>query len=436
MPSLIKRNNVSMDSIIVHNAKYKIEAATDRYKSQNYPNLGIGARSISNRSRIYKSTFCCSATYLPPSAPNSIILLYSDSTSITIEIIGNTNKVVSFYITYTPSEGGTAKYATFTQPYGTLTDLVTNTEYDISVVSINPAGTSDAYVGTNTYYTTIAAPTNLISTGTTSTTIDISFNESVDIANNYTIFYTPEDGSTDNTTISNNTTTLSGLTPGTLYTIVAKANGDTGVSSTSNSITTYTKPSAPTSLQFSNISTTSMDLDFSAPSGAVTSYTITYTPDGGSASNMTITTTSASLNGLISDTLYTISVVATNDSGNSTPLSDSTYTILLPPTNLTLDSNTDNSLTISYTAPSSGTVTTYMVYYTPNNGSTSSINNGTNTTLTISDLDENTSYTVYVTASNNNSTSSNSTTVIFTTDSIDVFSPATFSSILDTEVYL
>jgi hypothetical protein len=436
MPSLIKRNNVSMDSIIVHNAKYKIEAATDKYKSQNYPNLGIGARSISNRSRIYKSTFCCSATYLPPSSPEGIILLSSDSTNITIEITGKINKVVSFYITYTPSSGGTTKYATFSQPIGTLTDLNPNTNYTISVVSINPAGTSDAYVGTNTYYTTISPPTDLISTGATSTTIDISFNESVDTANNYTIFYTPTNGSTDNTTISGNTTTISGLTSGTLYTILAKANGDTGESSESNSITKYTTPSSPTSLVFSNISTTSMDIGFTAPSGTVTSYTITYTPAGGSANTTTVTTTSASLTGLTSDKQYTISIVATNDSGNSVALSGTTYTILLSPTNITLDSNTDNSLTISYTAPSSGTVTKYMVYYTPSDGSTTSIDNGTNTTLTISNLTENTSYTIYITAMNANTTSSNSASVTFTTDLIDVYTPTTFSSILDTEVYL
>jgi hypothetical protein len=262
MPSLIKRNNVSMDSIIVHNAKYKIEAATDKYKSQNYPNLGIGARSISNKSKIYKSTFCCAAVYFPPDSPEGIVLLSSDSTNITIKITGNTNKVVSFYITYTPSAGGTTKYATFTQPTGTLTDLDPNTYYDISVVAINPAGMSDSYTGTNTYYTTIA-----------------------------------------------------------------------------------------------------------------------------------------------------------------------------PPTNITIVSYTDNSFTISYTAPS-GTVTQYIVYYTSSDGSTSSYNNGTNTSATITGLSPNTTYTVYVTAINNNGESSGSDTVTFTTDELDVFTPTTFSSLLDTEVYL
>lgn len=263
MPSLIKRNNVSMDSIIVHNAKYKVEAITDKYKSQNYPNLGIGARSISNRNRIYNSTFCCAAVYLPPAAPGGILLLSSDSTTMTIQITGKTYKVVSFYITYTPTTGGTTKYETFTNSTGTLTGLTSNTLYNISVVSINPSGTSDSYTGTNTYYTTIA-----------------------------------------------------------------------------------------------------------------------------------------------------------------------------PPTNITLISNTDNSLTISYTSPTSGTVTNYIVYYTPLGGSTSSIENGTNTSLIISNLSPNTSYTIYVTAIGSTGPSSNSTSVIFATDDLDIFTPTTFSSLLDTEVYL
>ena len=262
MPSLIKRNNVSMDSIIVHSAKYKIEAAMDKYKSQNYPNLGVGARTVSNRSRIYKSTFCCTAVYLPPAAPGGIIQLSSDSTNITIQITGNTNKVVSFYVTYTPSAGGTTKYASFTQATGTLTDLDPNTQYNISVASLNPAGTSDAYVGTNTYYTTISTPTNI-----------------------------------------------------------------------------------------------------------------------------------------------------------------------------TLVSYTDNTITISYSAPS-GTITKYTVYYTPMDGSTSSFDNGTNTSATITGLSPNTEYTIYVTASNSIGESSHSATVTQTTDEIDVFTPTTFSSLLDTEVYL
>uniref|UniRef100_A0A6C0HB25 Fibronectin type-III domain-containing protein n=1 Tax=viral metagenome TaxID=1070528 RepID=A0A6C0HB25_9ZZZZ len=262
MPSLIKRNNVSMDSIIVHSAKYKIVAATDKYKSQNYPNLGIGARSISNRSKIYKSTVCCSAVYLPPATPNGIVLITSDSTNMTIEITGKTYKVVSFYITYTPTAGGTTKYATFTNSTGTLTDLTPNTNYTISVVAINPSGSSDSYTGTNSYYTTIA-----------------------------------------------------------------------------------------------------------------------------------------------------------------------------PPTNITIVGYTDNTVTISYTAPS-GTVTKYIIYYTPSDGTISSYDNGTNTTATISGLSPNTTYTVYVTAFNSNGESSGSDTVTFTTDELDVFTPTTFSSLLDTEVYL
>jgi chitinase len=251
-----------MDSIIVHSAKYKIVAATDKYKSQNYPNLGVGARSISNRSRIYKSTVCSATVYLPPSAPDGIVLLSSDSTNMTIEITGKTYKVVSFYITYRPSAGGTTKYATFTLPVGTLTGLTPNTAYNISVVSINPAGTSDSTIGTNTYTTTIS-----------------------------------------------------------------------------------------------------------------------------------------------------------------------------PPTNITIVGYTDNTVTISYTAPS-GTVTKYIIYYTPSGDTISSYDNGTNTTATITGLSPNTTYTVYVTAINNNGESSGSDSVTFTTDDLDVFTPTTFSSLLDTEVYL
>jgi hypothetical protein len=241
MPSLIKRNNVSMDSIIVYNAKYKIEAATDKYKSQNYPNLGVGARSISNRSRIYKSTFCCSAVYLPPSAPEGIIQLSSDSTNITIQITGNVNKVVSFYITYTPSAGGTTKYATFTQPTGTLSGLDPNTDYDISVVSINPAGTSDAYVGTNTYYTTISAPTNVTIVSYNDYSINISYSAPSGTITKYTVYYTPMDGSTtgfDNGT--DTSATISGLSPNTEYTIYVSASNSIGESSHSATVSQTT----------------------------------------------------------------------------------------------------------------------------------------------------------------------------------------------------
>lgn len=59
MPSLIKRNKVSMDSIIVHSSKYTTN--TNNNKTQNYPNLGIGARSISVRRAIANHTVCCTS---------------------------------------------------------------------------------------------------------------------------------------------------------------------------------------------------------------------------------------------------------------------------------------------------------------------------------------------------------------------------------------
>jgi hypothetical protein len=46
-----------MDSIIVHSSKYTTN--TNNNKTQNYPNLGIGARSISVRRAIANHTVCC-----------------------------------------------------------------------------------------------------------------------------------------------------------------------------------------------------------------------------------------------------------------------------------------------------------------------------------------------------------------------------------------
>ena len=106
------------------------------------------------------------------------------------------------------------------------------------------------------------------------------------------------------------------------------------------------------------------------------------------------------------------------------------------PRNLSLVLNTDEEITISYDEPLTGNVTQYLITYTPDEGSSVTINNGQSTTITITGLLSNTQYTITVVASNGYGSSSNSNILTVTTDNLDVFVPKTFTTRLTETILL
>jgi len=221
--------------------------------------------------------------------------------------------------------------------------------------------------------------------------------------------------------------TVTGLSPNTSYTFTVtatNADGDSGPSQASNSITTDSSaPGQPTIGTATKTGATTATLTFFAPSSnggqAITTYTATSSPGSivatGNSSPIAFT-------GLTSGTAYTFTVTATNSVGTSSPSlsSNSITTDYINPNTpgaptIGLATKTGSSTaTVAYTAPASDggyPITGYTAISTPG-GITAT---GTTSPITVTGLNPGKEYTFTVFATNSqgaglNSVSSNTIT--------------------------
>jgi hypothetical protein len=379
--SLVNRNKVNMGSIVIHAIKQHMEKTGERRKYQNYPNLGVGARGISNRNRIYSKAVCASFSFAIPNAPTNVELLENDSTTIKLLITCDDKYAKSFIITLTPLGAGDSIILETSSKTVTIADLPSYAGYNIRVRSSNPAGNSAEYDAGN-FYTTIAAPKDLSVTIATTTSFTIQFTPG---SLTGVLYYIVSYGSTS-TDISGNdliidedkniSYVLNGLSPGTLYTVGVAAVGSTnGVNraSTYVKVTQDTLTAPPTNLVLTSISTTSIGISYAAPSAASTidMYRITYGIYGQSTTTLEVssTVTSYTLSGLTPNTNYQVSVVTNNKNGasdgNSVAVTNTKYTLPLSPTLQGVTNVQATVATINFTVPENNTGLTYSLVYYP-----------------------------------------------------------------------
>ncbi|MFS1511639.1 fibronectin type III domain-containing protein [Chengkuizengella sp. SCS-71B] len=161
-------------------------------------------------------------------------------------------------------------------------------------------------------------PSNLRVTGKTSSSISLAWDASTDNVGvtGYIVIY----GNTSINVGSLNAT-ISGLVPNTSYTFTVKAKDAAGnVSGASNAVTETTEqsndttpPTAPTNLQVTDKTSSSIDLNWSASTDneGVTGYIVSY-----NFGTIEVTETTVSINGLTADTTYTFTVTAKDAAGN------------------------------------------------------------------------------------------------------------------------
>ncbi|GIP24278.1 fibronectin type III domain-containing protein [Paenibacillus sp. J22TS3] len=168
------------------------------------------------------------------------------------------------------------------------------------------------------------APSNLQATGTTTSSITLSWSASSDNVGvtGYNVYQgSTLVGSVNGTTL---TYTNTGLSANTTYTYTVKAKDAAGnLSAASNQITAKTAstgagdtqaPTAPTNLAVSGSTSSSVSLTWTASSDnvGVTGYDVYQ----GSSVALTVTGTSATISGLAASTAYTFKVVAKDAAGN------------------------------------------------------------------------------------------------------------------------
>lgn len=174
-----------------------------------------------------------------------------------------------------------------------------------------------------------SAPTGLVSTGTTSSTIALSWNASTDDVgvSGYIVTWSWANGR-HTKRVPNTTTILDGLSADTQYTISVQAYDAAGnVSDNTGSISVLTRPvspdttapSVPVNLHVTRIAHNAISLAWNASTdegSGVKNYVVSYAEPGASSQTVTVTTTSATIGGLKPNTLYTFRVFAVDNAGN------------------------------------------------------------------------------------------------------------------------
>ena len=293
-----------------------------------------------------------------------------DNSSIAISFTAPPEPVTNYTITAKQFGPGTLlgpyTLANTVSSY-TFSSLPFNTIYDISLTATNSDGTSSPYTATYRTRQVPDAPTNLITTGQTNTTVDISF--SYPPQQVYNIYVTPYlSGNALSTQmfgiVGGLPLTVTGLTDNTTYNLsVYVTNGDGTSPTISLSATTKNVPNTPTDFIVipSSITNTTMDVSFNPPSQLVTSYTITASAAGldDIVINYTGNTPPAlptlpfRISGLLYNTGYTIKLVATNTQGSYAPATLNAITAynIEPPSSLIVTSKSFDFIDISFVKP-------------------------------------------------------------------------------------
>lgn len=371
-----------------------------------------GLSSISNTIQILTT----------PSAPQNFTASSATSTTINIAFTAYTINVTYFTVTAIPTGGGSTITQSFNYPASsyTITSLVSDTSYNISLVAVNNSGSSPA--STVSYSTIPNAPTGLTLTTVTTTTASISFTPPSGTLTGYTVSAVDASGvaiTPQTFSAPASSYTITGLTAAKSYTVSLVANSANSSSVSSSTLSVLTLPNPPTALTLGAITTTTVAFTFTPPTGILTGYTVSAIDASGVAitpQTFTAPASSYTITGLTAGKLYTVSLVANNASGSSAASSTLTpTTVNNSPTGLTLTSTTTTTALFSFTPPS-GLVTSYTVTAVPTSGTTiTQTFSAPASSYTITGMASAMTYTIRLTDTNAGGTSSASTSISATT---------------------
>ncbi len=349
-----------------------------------------------------------------PSAPTN--LLASNITQTTVDLswdASTDNVAVTSYDVY---QGATNIGSVTTGTSFQVTELTADTAYSFTVYARDGA-TNTSVASDPENVTTLSeldteapsAPTNLLASNITQTTVDLSWDASTD--NVAVTSYDVYQGATNIGSVTTGTSfQVTELTADTAYSFTVYARDgatNTSVASDPENVTTLSEldteaPSAPTNLLASNITQTTVDLswDASTDNVAVTSYDVYQ----GSTNIGSVTTgTSFQVTELTADTAYSFTVYARDGATNTSVASDPENVTTLSeldteapskPTNLLASNITQTTVDLSWDASTDNVaVTSYDVYQ----GSTNigSVTTGTSFQVTELTADTAYSFTVY-----------------------------------------
>ncbi|XP_033181904.1 receptor-type tyrosine-protein phosphatase beta-like isoform X31 [Anabas testudineus] len=305
------------------------------------------------------------------------------------EPVGNS----SFYIIQW-TDGNVSQNLSVTETHVNISGLTAGVQYTFNVIAVAGDNQSQSEVTQISHYTRPGIIRNLNSSQSVST-ISLSWNPPSGQVFLYSVTWN-NGGASTTTTTNSNSTVLSNLTSGTNYTITITAvAGDNKTQGDPYTSALFTKPEVVRNLTVTEITTSSVFLNWTEPVGNSSFYIVQWT-DGNVSQNLNVTETHVNISGLTAGVQYTFIVIAV--AGDNQTLSNVTQISQYTKPGIIRNLNSSQSVsTISLSwNPPSGQVFLYSVTWNNGGASTTTTTNSNSTVL--SNLTSGTNYTITITA--------------------------------------
>ncbi|CAN8200955.1 unnamed protein product [Coccothraustes coccothraustes] len=337
--------------------------------------------------------------------------------SISIRWLPSTSPVTGYRVTANPKNGhgpSKTKNVPADQTQVTIEGLQPTVEYLVSVFAQNQNGESQPLV--QTAVTNIDRPKGLTFTEVDVDSIKIAWESPQGQVTRYRVTYSsPEDGIHELLPApggEEDTAELHGLRPGSEYTINIVAIYD-DMESLPLTGTQSTAIPPPTNLKFTQVTPTSLTINWNAPNVRLTGYRVRVNPKEKTGPmkeiNLSPDSTSAVVSGLMVATKYEVSVYALKDSLTSRPAQGVVTTLenVSPPRRPRVTDVTETTITITWRTKTE-TITGFLVEAVPAGGQ-NPIQRTISPELrsyTITGLQPGTDYKIYLYTLNENARSS------------------------------
>ncbi|XP_068803971.1 fibronectin isoform X13 [Struthio camelus] len=308
-----------------------------------------------------------------PTSPTSLVISW-DAPAVTVRY---------YRITYGET-GGSSPVQEFTVPgtmsTATISGLKPGVDYTITVYAVTGRGDSPASSKpvTVTYKTEIDTPSQMQVTDVQDNSISVRWLPSTSPVTGYRVTAVPKKGhgptKTKNVPPDQTQVTIEGLQPTVEYMVSVYAQNQNGESLPLVETAVTTIP-PPTNLKFTQVTPTSLTVNWNAPNVRLTGYRVRVNPKEKTGPmkeiNLSPDSTSAVVSGLMVATKYEVSVYALKDSLTSRPAQGVVTTLenVSPPRRARVTDATETTITITWRTKTE-TITGFQVDAVPASGQT------------------------------------------------------------------